>query len=100
VMRTVLAEPQSWAVMLAAVSNADPALSQARAEDLRPYWDTHQDEILLKDWLMLANRWGVCHELWQQTDCIVAPGPREPLGIAREILGDIARGVRLPHAAR
>jgi hypothetical protein len=48
---------------------------------------------------MLANRWGVCHELWHQSDCTTAAGPREPTGIAREILGEIARGERPAHAA-
>ena len=89
---SLLASPSSWQVIYAAVKANEPAKVVERANDIKNHWIRVHDGILVKDWYFLATRWGVCHELWPQSSCTRVPAAREPMGVARELLGQLANG--------
>lgn len=81
-----------WPAILSAYQAAPPSERAARGRQLAASWDAFNEELHAHKWLMLALDWGVCHELWHQSDCTPAPANREAQGIAREILTQVARG--------
>jgi hypothetical protein len=89
---SLLASPYSWQAMYASYKVAPPPEKARRANDITRYWMISREQILLADWYLLSRRWGVCHELWSQLDCVHAPAEREPMGIVRELLTGVARG--------
>ncbi|MGB0134298.1 hypothetical protein [Dokdonella sp.] len=96
ILFSLLASPASWQAMLAASRTGPPEVVAERARDVGAYWHRSHNQILIKDWYFLAGRWGVCHELWAQSACTRAPVEREAVGIAREMLADLANDVHWP----
>jgi hypothetical protein len=96
-VNSALTGPTTWQAIYAASQQGSTSTIASRAIDVSEYWQVPSDQMLVKDWLLLSWRWGVCHELWPQFDCEAIPKEREPMGIARELLGQLGR-VRL-HAA-
>jgi hypothetical protein len=90
--QSLLATPRSWEVLHAAYESSPLDIKSARQQDIAAVWLSFHEDIRLLDWYRLAHRWGVCHELWVQSGCTYAPLEREAMGIARELLTDIARG--------
>jgi hypothetical protein len=90
---SVLASPSSWQAMYAAFRASPPSEASARAHDIAKHWSRVHDGILVRDWYLLSRGWGVCHELWRQTGCVPAPLQREPMGVARALLSEVANGV-------
>jgi hypothetical protein len=88
--KSTLATPSSWQVLYAAYSASSPAEMTERRKAVADKWLPFHEEIRLLDWYLLANEWNVCHELWAQTRCTKAPSKREPQGIARELITNIA----------
>ena len=90
--QSLLAAPRSWEVMHAAYESSPLDLKPVRQQDIAAVWLNFHQEIRLLDWYLLAHRWGVCHELWAQSGCTYSPPEREAMGIARELITQIARG--------
>ena len=90
----LLASEATWQAMYAAYVAAPPARSAGCARDIREYWSRNARGVLMRDWYFVAHRWGVCHELWNESGCVSATGPRESMGIARELLSNVAESGR------
>ncbi len=95
VPNALLATPATWQTMYAAYVAAPPERSVEYAGGIHEYWSTAARGVLVRDWYYLAHRWGVCHELWAESDCILAPSQREAMGIARDLLTDVAESGRV-----
>lgn len=81
-----------WGAILSSYLASPPAEREARRQQLAEHWNSSHEDIQAHRWLLLSRRWGVCHELWPQKDCAVAPYPREAQGIARGRLTEVANG--------
>lgn len=92
---SLLATPATWQAMLAAYVAAPPERSAEFADDIREYWSATARGVLVRDWYFIAHRWSVCHELWSESGCVHAPIQREPMGIARDVLTDVAQSGRI-----
>ena len=86
-----LAGPAVWVGVSAHYASADPVLRKELAADLRRHW-LSSDEVRVSSWIVLAERWGLCHSYWPQSHCVQPSGERLPMGLAREHLADIVRG--------
>ena len=91
---SLLAPPATWQTMYAAYVAASPERSNAYAGDIHEYWSTTARGVLVRDWYFIAHRWSICHELWSESDCVRAPGRREPMGMARDLLTEVAQSGR------
>lgn len=89
---SLLAPSSSWQVMYAVYDVSPPNLKIERRNDIAERWLHFHEEIRLLDWYLLARKWGVCHELWEQRSCTKVPPNREAEGIARELLTKVASG--------
>jgi hypothetical protein len=89
---SLLATPATWQVLHAAYEASPPGLKPARQQQIARTWVTLHGNIRLLDWYLLASWWGNCHELWPRSGCTHAPRQREAMGIARELITQIARG--------
>ena len=88
---SLLATPATWQTMYAAYVAAPPERSNEYAGDIHEYWSTTARDVLVRDWYFMAHRWGICHELWSESDCVRAPSQREPMGMARDLLTEVAQ---------
>ena len=88
---SVLASPSVWPVILAAYVKAPPEQQIVRKQEIADSWLVFEEQIRVFDWYFMAQRWNVCHELWQQRDCTKTSPHREAQGVARELLTEIAK---------
>jgi hypothetical protein len=88
---TLVARPEVWVQIANHYEFADPARKSTIAIDLKRHWLDH-DNIRVSSWIVLAERWGVCHGYWPQRECRVASKSGVPMGDAREHLANIAKG--------
>ena len=86
-----VARPEVWVEVAAVYDSAEPVLRTKMAADLKHHW-LWSDDIRVSSWIVLSERWGVCHDLWPQPRCLRPSGERLPMGFARERLASIARG--------
>jgi hypothetical protein len=87
---SLLATPRTWQAMVAAYVDAPPGRSAEFSRDIQRHWSRGARGVLVRDWYFMARRWGVCHELWRESDCVQSSAGREAMGIARELLSDVA----------
>jgi hypothetical protein len=89
--QTLVARPEVWVQIANFYEYADPARKSTIAIDLKDHWLDH-DNIRVSSWIILSERWGVCHEYWPQRECREASKAGFPMGHAREHLANIAKG--------
>jgi hypothetical protein len=93
---STLAPQRVWPLIWAAYWDVDAAKRPELAADVKQKWIRYsmpvEGDIRVVDWLLLSYKWGVCHELWPQSDCVHASMPRESLGLARAYLRELADG--------
>jgi hypothetical protein len=93
---STLAPQRVWPLIWAAYWDVDAPKRSDLAADLKQKWIRYsmpvEGDIRAVDWLLLSYKWGVCHELWPQSDCVHASTPRASLGLARAYLRELADG--------
>jgi hypothetical protein len=96
---SLLSRPAAWQVLHAAYRDAPPERQRQMVHDIAAKWSILREGMVLGDYYLLTRKWGICHELWPQATCTTVSSEREAMGIARELLTEIARGsssVRTP----
>jgi hypothetical protein len=93
--RGAMVTDSAWVVMLGAIENTSGAERDRRVSDLRANWRVQTMRAL--DWYFVSKKWNVCHSLWPQKDCVTPVASEQAVGVAREILDDIAT---VPSGAR
>jgi hypothetical protein len=78
----------AWVVMLGAIENAPVSERARRIYDLRAHWQARSMRAV--DWYVLSRKWNVCHDLWAERSCFRPAASEEAVGIARELLNEMA----------
>jgi hypothetical protein len=84
--RGTMAPERTWGIILAAIEQSQGKQREQRIQDLQAHW--RYSEIPTLSWYLIARRWGMCHHLWAQKDCVTPAGPYQGAGIAREVLDE------------
>jgi hypothetical protein len=90
--RGVVAPERAWPTILAAIQETSGAQREQRVVQLQQVWQ--HGTVRAVDWYALSKSWDVCHELWTQQHCRQPVGQREAVGIAREVLEELASKTR------
>ena len=90
-LESVAASPKMWEQMIAVFNAAEPTARSGLRRDLALYWDGTHEQIKLRHWARLAQRWEVCHNVWPQSNCRRITAGEVGEGIAREMLSAEAK---------
>jgi hypothetical protein len=86
--RGAMVPESAWVVMLGAIEKTTGSERSRLVTDLRSHWQARTMRAF--DWYRLSKKWNVCHSMWHQVDCVSPIASEQGVGIARDILNDIA----------
>lgn len=88
VYRGKMVPDAAWVVMLGAIGTAPGRERARRIIDLRAHWQARTMRAI--DWYWLSRKWNVCHDLWVEPSCVRPAASEEGVGVARELLDEMA----------
>jgi hypothetical protein len=88
IYRGLMVPDRVWPAMLGAIENSAEPQQTLRVQDLQQYW--RHETMRAADWYIVSRRWGVCHLLWSQNNCLTSVPSEKAVGVAREILDGLS----------
>ena len=87
--RGAMVTDSAWLAMLGAIESTTGAERDLRVSELRSRWQAQTMRAI--DWYVLSKEWNVCHLLWPQSSCVTPVASEQAVGVAREVLDQLAK---------